>query len=164
MARAEKLLTNRLQRHVRRLNADDGAIQKAIDTAAPKKETVSFKPGTYLTGALFLKSGVTFESLKASPSRVRRTSRTSPNFPPAWPASNSPGLPPSSTSATPTTSPSPARAPSTKTAPSGGRSSATSRRPTSQKAYAGPSTTTPSVSASRSSRTPTTSTTAAASL
>jgi polygalacturonase len=40
---------------------DTAAIQKAIDTAAPKKETVSFKPGTYLTGALFLKSGVTFE-------------------------------------------------------------------------------------------------------
>jgi polygalacturonase len=37
------------------------AIQKAIDTAAPKKGTVTFKPGTYLTGALFLKSGVTFD-------------------------------------------------------------------------------------------------------
>jgi polygalacturonase len=40
---------------------DTAAIQKTIDTAAPKRETVSFKPGTYLTGALFLKSGVTFE-------------------------------------------------------------------------------------------------------
>jgi polygalacturonase len=37
------------------------AIQKAIDTAAPKKATVSLKPGTYLTGALFLKSGVTLD-------------------------------------------------------------------------------------------------------
>ncbi|HEX6509187.1 MAG TPA: glycosyl hydrolase family 28 protein, partial [Chloroflexota bacterium] len=37
------------------------AIQKAIDTGAPKRHTVSFKPGTYLTGALFLKTGVTFE-------------------------------------------------------------------------------------------------------
>ncbi|MDP9040186.1 MAG: glycosyl hydrolase family 28 protein [Acidobacteriota bacterium] len=37
------------------------AIQRAIDTAAPRHDTVSFKPGTYLTGALFLKSGVTFE-------------------------------------------------------------------------------------------------------
>ena len=36
------------------------AIQKAIDDAAPKGGTVTFKPGTYLTGALFLKSGVTF--------------------------------------------------------------------------------------------------------
>ena len=40
---------------------DTGAIQKAIDIAAPKGQTVSFKPGTYLTGALFLKSGVTFD-------------------------------------------------------------------------------------------------------
>ena len=40
---------------------DTAAIQKAIDTAAAKKETVSFKPGTYLTGAIFLKSGVTLD-------------------------------------------------------------------------------------------------------
>jgi polygalacturonase len=37
------------------------SIQKAIDTAAPRGGTVSFKPGTYLTGALFLKSGVTLD-------------------------------------------------------------------------------------------------------
>jgi polygalacturonase len=40
---------------------DTAAIQKAIDKAAPKKQTVSFKPGTYLTGAIFLKSGVTLD-------------------------------------------------------------------------------------------------------
>jgi polygalacturonase len=40
---------------------DTAAIQKAIDNAAQKGETVSFKPGTYLTGALFLKSGVTVD-------------------------------------------------------------------------------------------------------
>jgi polygalacturonase len=40
---------------------DTAAIQKAIDAAALKKATVSFKPGIYLTGALFLKSGITFE-------------------------------------------------------------------------------------------------------
>jgi polygalacturonase len=40
---------------------DTAAIQKAIDTAAPKHETVSFKPGTYLTGAIFLKSGVNLD-------------------------------------------------------------------------------------------------------
>lgn len=40
---------------------DTGAIQKAIDTAAPRHDTVSFRAGTYLTGALFLKTGVTFE-------------------------------------------------------------------------------------------------------
>ena len=39
---------------------DTAAIQNAIDAAAPKKATVSFKPGTYLTGAIFLKSGITF--------------------------------------------------------------------------------------------------------
>jgi len=37
------------------------AIQKAIDAAAPDHGTVTFAPGTYLTGSLFLKSGVTFE-------------------------------------------------------------------------------------------------------
>ena len=40
---------------------DTAAIQKAIEAAAAKKATVSFKPGTYLTGSLFLKSGITFE-------------------------------------------------------------------------------------------------------
>jgi polygalacturonase len=42
-------------------NLATAAIQKLIDEAAPKHGTVTFKPGTYLTGALFLKSGVTFE-------------------------------------------------------------------------------------------------------
>jgi polygalacturonase len=40
---------------------DTAAIQKSIDLAASKHQTVSFKPGTYLTGALFLKSGVTLD-------------------------------------------------------------------------------------------------------
>jgi polygalacturonase len=40
---------------------DAAAIQKAIDKAAPKHDTVSFKPGTYLTGAIFLKTGVTVD-------------------------------------------------------------------------------------------------------
>jgi len=37
------------------------AIQKAIDAAAKANGTVTLKPGTYLTGSLFLKSGITFE-------------------------------------------------------------------------------------------------------
>jgi polygalacturonase len=37
---------------------DTAAIQKAIDAAAPAKGTVVLKPGTYLSGSLFLKSGV----------------------------------------------------------------------------------------------------------
>ncbi len=36
---------------------DTVAIQKAIDTAAKSNGTVVFKPGVYLTGSLFLKSG-----------------------------------------------------------------------------------------------------------
>ena len=37
------------------------ANKKATGTAAPKGDTASFKPGANLTGALFLKSGVTVE-------------------------------------------------------------------------------------------------------
>jgi polygalacturonase len=37
------------------------AIQKAIDAAAPAGGTITLKPGTYLTGSLFLKSGVTLD-------------------------------------------------------------------------------------------------------
>jgi polygalacturonase len=36
---------------------DTAAIQKAIDAAAKASGTVVFKPGTYLSGSLFLKSG-----------------------------------------------------------------------------------------------------------
>jgi polygalacturonase len=39
---------------------DTTAIQKAIDDAAHSKGTVIFRPGVYMSGALFLKSGVTF--------------------------------------------------------------------------------------------------------
>jgi polygalacturonase len=38
---------------------DTVSIQKAIDAAAAAGGTVTLKPGTYLTGSLFLKSGVT---------------------------------------------------------------------------------------------------------
>jgi len=37
------------------------AIQAAIDLAARTGATVSFRPGTYLTGSIFVKSGITFE-------------------------------------------------------------------------------------------------------
>jgi polygalacturonase len=40
---------------------DTVAIQKAVDKAAKKGGTVTVKPGTYLTGSLFLKSGVTLD-------------------------------------------------------------------------------------------------------
>ncbi len=40
---------------------DTAAIQKTIDAAAAAHGTASMRPGTYLTGSLFLKSGVTFD-------------------------------------------------------------------------------------------------------
>jgi polygalacturonase len=39
---------------------DTAAIQKAIDAAAAARGTVVFQPGVYLSGSLFLKSGVRF--------------------------------------------------------------------------------------------------------
>lgn len=39
---------------------DTQSIQRAIDAAAKTSSTVVFKPGVYLSGALFLKSGVSF--------------------------------------------------------------------------------------------------------
>lgn len=39
---------------------DTAAIQAAIDAAATSRGTVVFRPGIYVTGALFLKSGVRF--------------------------------------------------------------------------------------------------------
>lgn len=40
---------------------ETASLQKAIDAAAATGGTVTMKPGTYLTGSLFLKSGVTLE-------------------------------------------------------------------------------------------------------
>src|ERR1700733_197573 len=40
---------------------DTVSIQKTIDAAAKSGGTVTLKPGNYLTGSLFLKSGITFE-------------------------------------------------------------------------------------------------------
>ena len=40
---------------------DTAAIQQAIDTAAKSGGTVTFDPGTYLTGSLFVKSHVTLQ-------------------------------------------------------------------------------------------------------
>lgn len=38
---------------------DTAAIQQALDAAGSKHATVSFQPGTYLTGSLFVRSGTT---------------------------------------------------------------------------------------------------------
>jgi polygalacturonase len=40
---------------------DTASIQRAIDAAAAVGGTVTMKPGTYLTGSIFLKSGVTLD-------------------------------------------------------------------------------------------------------
>jgi polygalacturonase len=40
---------------------DTAAIQRALDAAAKSHETVTFAPGTYLTGSIFVKSGVTLQ-------------------------------------------------------------------------------------------------------
>lgn len=40
---------------------ETASIQNAIDAAATAHGTVSFKPGIYLTGSLFLESGITFD-------------------------------------------------------------------------------------------------------
>jgi polygalacturonase len=46
------------------VSLDTPAIQHAIDAAAKHSGTVSFRAGTYLTGSIFLKSGVTLEISK----------------------------------------------------------------------------------------------------
>jgi polygalacturonase len=40
---------------------DTAAIQKALDQGAGKHDTITFKPGTYLIGSIFVKSGETLE-------------------------------------------------------------------------------------------------------
>ncbi len=40
---------------------ETASLQRAIDAAASAGGTVTFRPGTYLTGSLFLKSGVTLD-------------------------------------------------------------------------------------------------------
>src|ERR1700733_7499789 len=43
---------------------DTAAIQRAIDAAAKKGGTVTFPAGTYLTGSIFVKAGVTLDVSK----------------------------------------------------------------------------------------------------
>jgi polygalacturonase len=64
------------------------AIQAAIDEAAKTGATIAFKPGVYLTGSLFLKSGVTLRLDKGVTILGSRTWPTIPSCPPAWPASS----------------------------------------------------------------------------
>src|SRR5258707_12876447 len=43
------------------IHFDGVAIQEAIHVAAKNGNTLTFKPGTYLIGSLFLESGMTFD-------------------------------------------------------------------------------------------------------
>jgi len=72
------------------------AIQAAIDQARAGGGTVRFEPGVYLTGALFLKSGVTFRVDKGVRLLGSRDPSDYPILPTRVPVSKCHGLPPSS--------------------------------------------------------------------
>ena len=62
-ARAQKIfLANDYGAKPDSTTLNTASIQKAIDNAAASKDggTITLKPGTYLTGSLFLKSNTTF--------------------------------------------------------------------------------------------------------
>ena len=73
------------------ITLDTAAIQHAIDAAAKAHGTVVIPPGTYRTGAIFLKSGIEFHmsdgvtllGSKCSPPRFlpKKESLTSATFP-----------------------------------------------------------------------------------
>ncbi|WP_051978633.1 glycoside hydrolase family 28 protein [Edaphobacter aggregans] len=60
-AAPETFLANRYGAKPDGTTLSTAAIQKAIDAAAKSHGTVTLSPGTYLTGSLFLKSGVTLD-------------------------------------------------------------------------------------------------------
>jgi polygalacturonase len=75
-------------------SVDTAAIQKAIDAAAEARGTVVFRPGVFLTGALFLKSGMGLrvdagvtirgvQDLRAYPERPTRVAGIEMNWPAA---------------------------------------------------------------------------------
>ncbi|UOQ70427.1 glycosyl hydrolase family 28-related protein [Hymenobacter cellulosilyticus] len=63
------------------------AIQKAIDAAAKKGGVVTFAPGQYLTGSIFLKKGVTLRLDKGVTLLGSQDLKDYPSYPPAWPVS-----------------------------------------------------------------------------
>jgi len=60
-AKAETLLANNFGAKGDGITVDTAAIQKALDQGAGKHAMISFKPGTYLIGSIFVKSGETLE-------------------------------------------------------------------------------------------------------
>jgi polygalacturonase len=59
--RAESLLVNNLGAKGDGVTVDTAAIQRALDKGAGKHSTITFKPGTYLLGSIFVKSGETLK-------------------------------------------------------------------------------------------------------
>src|SRR5215469_4416585 len=60
-ARSETLFVNDFGAKGDGIALDTVAIQKALDQSAGKHATITFKPGTYLVGSIFVKSGETLE-------------------------------------------------------------------------------------------------------
>jgi polygalacturonase len=60
-APAETLIANNFGAKGDGVTVDTAAIQKALDQGAGKHATITFKPGTYLIGSIFVKSGETLE-------------------------------------------------------------------------------------------------------
>src|ERR1700754_2313949 len=60
-AKAETLLVNNFGARGDGIAVDTASIQKALDQGAGKHATIPFKPGTYLIGSIFVKSGETLE-------------------------------------------------------------------------------------------------------
>ena len=60
-AKAETLLVNNFGAKGDGTTVDTANIQKALDKGAGKHATITFKPGTYLIGSIFVKSGETLE-------------------------------------------------------------------------------------------------------
>jgi polygalacturonase len=56
-AHAKTLVVNNFGAKGNGVAVDTAAIQRALDAAAGKHDTVTFKPGTYLIGSIFVKTG-----------------------------------------------------------------------------------------------------------
>lgn len=61
LAAPKTLIANNFGARGNGTTTETASIQKALDAAAASGGTVTFKPGTYLTGSLFVKSGTTLD-------------------------------------------------------------------------------------------------------
>jgi polygalacturonase len=60
-AEAATIVVNDLGAKGDGISVDTAAVQKALDNGAGKHATITFKPGTYLIGSIFVKSGETLD-------------------------------------------------------------------------------------------------------